>query len=113
MYIAAMFALHLVRCISYPSQKSGLATANHKHKYILAKKYACVSESIKSCWKKSCFMHKLHILQKKFQQFSARKVSCGKKSSSGKKINISIQLHAIILSNYLMPCPKMKGQGMP
>ena len=38
MYIAAMFALHLVRCISYPSQKSGLASADHKHKYILAKK---------------------------------------------------------------------------
>ena len=85
MYIAAMFALHLVRCISYPSQKSGLATANHKHKYILAKKYACVSESIKSCWKKSCFMHKLHILQKKVPAIFNTESVLWKKKFFGRK----------------------------
>ena len=91
MYIAAMFALHLVRCISYPSQKSGLASADHKHKYILAKKI--------------CLRVRIHkkLLEKKVA-LCINYTYCKKKSSSnfqhgkypvekkffGKKINISI-----------------------
>ena len=87
MYIAAMFALHLVRCISYPSQKSGLASADHKHKYILAKKI-CLRVRIhkKLLEKKVALCINYTYCKKKFQQFSARKVSCGKKSSSEKKL---------------------------
>ena len=87
MYTAAMFALHLVRCISYPSQKSGLASTNRKHKYILAKKI-CLRVRIhkKLLEKKVALCINYTYCKKSSSNFQHEKYHVEKKSSSEKKL---------------------------